>query len=108
MSIQESASFSEFMAENPGEAITEAKVREYLIAKASRDEHFRRALVADPVGTVNAEIGGRLPEDLDVEVHEESHETLHLVLPAPMELTGAELEGVAGGWVGAPISDHDA
>ena len=108
MSVKASASLNEFMAENPGEAITEAKVREYLIAKASRDEHFRRALVADPTGTVNAEIGGRLPDDLAVEVHEETHKTLHLVLPAPMELTGAELEGVAGGWVGANISDHDA
>ena len=107
MSVQESASFSEFVAGNSG-AITEAVVREYVIAKAGRDEQFRKALVADPVGTVNAEIGARLPDDLKVEVHEETHETLHLVLPAPMELTGAELEHVAGGWVGANISDDDA
>ncbi len=107
MPAQESASFSEFVAENSG-AITEAKVREYVIGKACRDEEFRRALVADPVGTVNAEMGARLPDNLKVEVHEETHETLHLVLPAPMELTGAELEQVAGGWVGANISDDDA
>ena len=91
-----------------GGVATEAMVREFIVGKATRNDEFRKALVADPLGTVTAELGVRLPDGIDVEVHEETHDSLHLVLPAPMEMTPAELEQVSGGWVGANISDDDA
>ena len=91
-----------------GGVATEAAVREFLVGKATQDDEFRKALVADPLGTVTAELGIRLPDGIEVEVHEETHDSLHLVLPAPMEMTPADLAQVSGGWVGANISDDDA
>ena len=91
-----------------GGAATEATVREFLVGKATQNDEFRKALVADPLGTVTAEIGFQLPDGIGVKVHEETNESLHLVLPAPMELTPADLDQVSGGWVGANISDDDA
>ena len=92
-----SASYREFLAENGG-TVTEAKVREYLVGKALQDEEFRKSLVGDPNGTVAAEVGVTVPDSIKFHVHEESSEDLHLVLPAPVELTAQDMHRVAGGW----------
>ena len=98
MSVRQSASFSEFLAENRGGAMTEANVRDYLVAKALEDDAFRKSLVADPTGTVAAEIGRTLPDGMKLRVHQESHDELHIVLPVPAELTARDMHSVAGGW----------
>jgi hypothetical protein len=74
-----------------------------LIEKSLQDESFRRRLVEDPKGTVEQELGTRLPEEVRVVTVQESAETIYLVLPAtPMagregvELSDRELESVAG------------
>ena len=56
------------------------------------------------------EFGGRLPEDVEVRVAEESADTIYLVLPSAsplgegVELSDQELEAVAGGaWTGLTV-----
>jgi hypothetical protein len=69
-----------------------------LIAKAQADESFRQALLSNPKATIQKEMGGTLPEGLQVKVVEETADTLYLVLPvAEGELSETDLDDVAGG-----------
>jgi Nitrile hydratase, alpha chain len=77
-----------------------------LIEKAWKDAAFRQALVKDPQGAVERELGGKLPARVQVKVVQETADTCYLVLPAnpdrapAAELTDHQLEAVAGGWTG--------
>jgi hypothetical protein len=61
--------------------------RTRLTARALEDDAFRRELLADPQATIEREcslLAGRevrLPDDLRVEVHQESSRVFHLVIP---------------------------
>jgi hypothetical protein len=78
-----------------------------LIEKAWKDAAFRQRLLADPQGTLEREVGGKLPARLKVKLVEETADTCYLVLPANPdrapagELADQQLEAVAGGWSGA-------
>ena len=98
MAEKKYSSFSEFQEANPEKAVTEAAVREFISGKAAQDEAFRKALIADALGTVEAEVGIKMPSGLKLVVHEETNEELHLVLPASLELTPQQLQAVSGGW----------
>jgi hypothetical protein len=93
------------MAEQP--APTRRDMEADIIARAMKDEGFARALRADPKAVVEREVGGKLPEGIEVRLVEETPDTLYLVLPARPspghELSDAELEQVAGGfnWLAA-------
>ena len=107
------SSFSQFQEANAEQAVTEAGVREYISGRAAQDESFRKALLADASGTVESEIGVKMPSGLKLVVHEESNEELHLVLPAPVELTAQQLQVVSGGWLpqqdpNTPVAVDDA
>jgi hypothetical protein len=70
--------------------------------RAWQDEAFRRALVADPRGTLERELGVRVPEGASLTVREESPTTRYVILPArppsdPEALSDAELEAAGGG-----------
>jgi hypothetical protein len=62
--------------------------RARLAARALEDENFRRELLENPRAVVERECGlllgtdARLPEDLRIEVHQESSRVMHLVIPA--------------------------
>ena len=78
-----------------------------LIEKAWKDDTFRQALVKDPQGAVERELGAKLPAGLQVKVLAETPDTFYLVLPANPDrapagqLTDQQLEAVAGGaWSG--------
>jgi hypothetical protein len=93
------------------EATGRAEMERRLIEKSVEDEDFRQRLIEDPKGTVEEELGTRLPEGVRVVTVEETQDTIYLVLPAtPMagregaELSDRELESVAGGW-GSTIAD---
>jgi hypothetical protein len=87
-------------SENPDDA------RRRLIGRSVEDEDLRQRLLADPKGTVEQELGAKLPEGVEIRAVEETPDTVYLVLPpkAPVaadqggELSDRELEAVAGGW----------
>lgn len=83
-----------------------------IVAKAWKDAAFREALKKDPKGTVQKELsalkGGdiKLPDNIRVEVVEESADVMYLVIPNnPSDTHGTlsdeQLMAVAGGAGGA-------
>jgi hypothetical protein len=74
-----------------------------LVQRSLEDEEFRQRLLDDPKGTIEQELGSRLPESIDVRVVEETADTIYLVLPSasPLgqgsEISDQELDAVAGG-----------
>jgi hypothetical protein len=79
-----------------------------LYAKAWKDDAFRNALLSDPRAAIEKEYGTPLPKGLNIEVHEQTDQTLHFVLPPkPRKASGGELsdedlDRVAGGITGIP------
>jgi len=64
------------------------------------DPEFRKRLVADPRGVIGELAGMKLPQSVQVDVHEESLTHVHLVIPhvpPAGELSDKDLELVAGG-----------
>jgi hypothetical protein len=86
---------------------TRREVELQLIEKAWKGDAFRQALLTDPQGAVERELGAKLPAGLQVKLLEESADTFYLVLPANPdrapagELSDQQLEAVAGGWTGS-------
>jgi hypothetical protein len=82
------------------------QIEQRLVEKAMKDEQFREQLRVSPKETIEAELGIKLPQALNIHVLEEKPDSVFLVLPADSpnlaedELSEAELEGVAGGWSG--------
>ena len=72
-------------------------MRAHLIAKASEDDTFRSQLLSDPKPTIETELGITIPEQMTVQVHENSAQTVHLVLSPPTHLSDAELQATSGG-----------
>jgi hypothetical protein len=74
------------------------------LIQRSMEEDFRQKLLDDPKGTLEQELGTRLPEAVRVMAVEETQDTIYLVLPfsSPVggeggELSDEALESVAGG-----------
>ena len=76
---------------------TATELRARILSRAGEDGDFRARLVADPKAAVADEIGMTVPEGFNVEVHEDSATTAHLVLSPSPELTEADLAMAAGG-----------
>ena len=76
---------------------TQEKMLENLVAKAEQDMDFRKRLLANPRTALKEDFGIEIPDDFNVLVHEDNAQTAHLVLPASLELTDAQLQQVAGG-----------
>ncbi|OUL32376.1 NHLP leader peptide family RiPP precursor [Nostoc sp. 106C] len=53
----------------------------HLITRALKDEGFRQELMANPKAVVEQELGSKLPEELEINVLEETEDTLYMVLP---------------------------
>jgi Nitrile hydratase, alpha chain len=86
---------------------TRRDVELQLIEKVWKDAAFRQALLRDPQGALESELGAKLPGGLQVKLLEESADTFYLVLPATPDrapagaLADQQLEAVAGGWTGS-------
>ena len=81
-----------------------AELERRLIQRSMEDEDFRRRLLDDPKGTLEQELGGRLPEGVEVRAVQESAQSIYLVLPLASavgegggEISDRELGEVAGG-----------
>ena len=92
----------------PSRADLEAKLAE----RARTDDAFRAELQADPTATIRrelADLGITLSDEARVVLHEETPDTLHLVLPLDpdnqeTELDDQALDLVAGGGSGESYS----
>ena len=79
---------------------TQAEMQDKLIAKAQAEPEFRAQLVADPKAAIEGVIGSELPAAVNLQVHEDSATSFHLVLPPSGQLTEDELATVfAGNWL---------
>ena len=66
-----------------------------LIERAAKDEAFRRALVADPRGTLERELQAKMPEGFSLTVLEETPTARYLVLPPGPSREGDALSAIA-------------
>src|SRR3954463_15500127 len=86
-----------------------------LARRAIQDPAFRAALLADPKGTVERQLGQPLPDSLAVEVVQETNEKIYVVLPLAIAeaedaapLSDTTLEQIAGGTFGSEVDyRHD-
>jgi hypothetical protein len=90
------------------ELVAKRKEFERLItAKAMEDEAYRKALLENPRGVIEKELGQKLPDELKVQVVEESANSIFLALPPKPtpggELSGEALEKAAGGIISSSI-----
>jgi hypothetical protein len=53
----------------------------HLITRALKDEGFKQELLANPKEVVEKELGTKLPDDLEINVLEETEDSLYMVLP---------------------------
>jgi hypothetical protein len=72
-------------------------LEERIAARANEDSGFRARLLVDPVGVIESEFSVDLPSSLEVRVHEDSLECVHVVLSPSSELEREELAAIAGG-----------
>ena len=82
------------------------QIEEKLIAKATKDESFRKNLLTSPRETLETELGIIIPKAVNIKVLEEDQNSFYLILPPIVnpetedELSEAELEMVSGGYDG--------
>lgn len=81
-----------------------AKLEHNLIERAWEDETFKQELINNPKAVINRESKLQLPEELEVEVLQETVNKVYLVIPensaqlaAEAQLSEEDLERVAGG-----------
>ncbi|MEG4801188.1 NHLP leader peptide family RiPP precursor [Microcoleus sp. ARI1-B5] len=82
------------------------------IAKAWEDDKFRQELLSNPKATFAKAMGSPFPENVDLQVLEETPNTYYLVIPknpeVSEELSDEALEAVAGGgWIVGTRIDGD-
>jgi hypothetical protein len=78
-----------------------------IIAKALKDENFKKKLIADPEAVLKAE-GVEVPEGITLKAVEDTENTRHIVLPSlSSELSDEEIARIAGGgcWGTEPCRD---
>jgi hypothetical protein len=70
----------------------------HLITRALKDEAFKQEVLANPKAVVEKELGAKLPEELEINVLEETEDTLYMVLPCnPYEgMSEEELKAALG------------
>ena len=73
-------------------------LQDWIISIAMHDQAFRQELMLNPKETLERELGISFPEEVKIEMHEDTPTTIHLVLPLKpktgslMEVSYAELE----------------
>lgn len=97
-------SHNTLQGENMNSPLTRKEIEEKLIVKAWQDSSFKQELLSNPKSALEKE-GISLPESIEVRAVEESTNIFYLVIPVQPntgeELSEAELEAVAGGYLDA-------
>ena len=66
-----------------------------IIAKSWLDEGFKKKLLEDPVATLKAE-GVKFPNGLNIQAHENTDKTIHLVIPRkPTDLSDEDINVIS-------------
>jgi hypothetical protein len=77
------------------------EVEANIIAKAWQDDAFKQELMNNPKAVYQSELGQSAPSNLQIQVLEETSDTVYLVIPqkpqVSEELSEEALEQVAGG-----------
>ena len=81
--------------------LTAEELRDQIQGKAAEDEQFRSLLLSDPKVAIGNEFGVQIGDAFDIQVHEESLSTAHLVVPMSDRLDPAEMMAAGG------EGDHD-
>ncbi len=71
-----------------------------VIAKAWKDDKFKKDLISNPKAVISKEFGVQIPDNVNVKVLEENANNLYIILPEkPVtgQLSDEQLEAVAGG-----------
>jgi hypothetical protein len=84
--------------------VSRKDIRDALVRAALKDEEFRESLIANPKLAIERALGTTLPDNLEVELLQETENLMYIVLPKQIpakaeELSDAELETVAGGFL---------
>lgn len=92
----------EFTQEQEAEIQTRKDIEARIIAKAWKDEAYKRELFANPKAVIGQEFGVEFAEEVTIQVTEENPTSLYLVLPMlpeieEVEFSEEELEILAGG-----------
>lgn len=77
--------------------MTESELRAAITEKATNDEEFRARLLDNPADAVNDAFEITIPPGYSLQVHEETRNEFHLILPPSASLSQEELAGVVGG-----------
>jgi len=81
--------------------MTRGEMQDLLTKFSTQNPEYRAALLRNPKNIVQEQFQMQLPDDMAVEVLEESPEKVYVVLPYMVqegaELSGSDLEAVAGG-----------
>ena len=71
-----------------------------IVIKSLENPEFRQQLLVNPKAVLSQELGQQIPDDISIEVLEETENKIYLVLPPAVvdeELSEKQLEAVAGG-----------
>ncbi|MCB1095453.1 MAG: NHLP leader peptide family RiPP precursor [Verrucomicrobiales bacterium] len=83
------------------EALTRADIEEIVVNNATKHPKYREILLEDPKKTVETQLNNTLPDNIAVEVVQESPTKIYIRLPYIVregdELSDEDLEQVAGG-----------
>ena len=76
---------------------TLSEMKSHILNKAMGDAEFRTNLLADPRAVIAQELEILIPEGFNIQVHQDSANSAHLVLPLSDRLSEEELEKAVGG-----------
>ncbi len=87
------------------ETVTRAELEEFMVEQAVKRPEYKAALLKNPKAVLEQQIGSKLPEDVQVEVVQETASKIYIRLPHATkegdELKDEDLEQVAGGKSGS-------